>query len=119
MAGIRIQRVREMLKRTLSEIIRRDYPPGDLGLITVNDIDVAKDLTLATVYVGVVGSEAQQKAALNRLGNDRKHIQSDMARRIILKNTPVLRFRIDSSVERGNRVIDILEELDQQDAAEA
>jgi ribosome-binding factor A len=118
MAGIRIQRVSEMLKRTLSEIIRRDYPPGDLGLITVNDIDVSKDLTLATVYIGVVGSDSQKKAALNRLGNDRKRIQSDMARDIILKNTPVLRFRHDDSIERGNRVIDILEQLETENDAD-
>jgi ribosome-binding factor A len=116
MAGIRIQRVREMLKRTLSEIVRRDYPPGNLGLITVNDVEVTKDLTQATVYVGVVGSADQRKAALARLANDRQQIQSAMARRIILKNTPVLRFRPDDSVERGNRVIDILEELDQEES---
>ena len=115
MAGIRIQRVRELLKRTLSEIVRRDYPPGDLGLITVNDVEVTKDLTMATVYVGVVGSEAQRKTALSRLANDRKQIQSDMARKIVLKNTPVLRFRPDDSVERGNRVIDILEALEKEE----
>lgn len=115
MAGIRIQRVRELLKRTLSEIVRRDYPPGDIGLITVSNVDVSKDLTLATVYIGVVGSEAQKKTALNRLGNDRKQIQHDMARQIILKNTPILRFRLDESVERGNRVIDILEELENEE----
>ena len=115
MAGIRIQRVRELLKRTLSEIVRRDYPPDAFGLITVNDVDVTKDLTLATVFIGVIGSSAQKKAAVNRLANDRRQIQSDMARKIVLKNTPVLRFRLDESVERGNRVIEILEDLDQKE----
>ena len=117
MAGIRIQRVRELLKRTLSEIIRRDYPPDKLGLITVNDVDVTKDLTLATVFIGVVGSDPQKKAAVNRLANDRRQIQSDLARKIVLKNTTILRFRLDESVERGNRVIDILEDLDKEDGS--
>ncbi|MBG86678.1 MAG: ribosome-binding factor A [Verrucomicrobiales bacterium] len=114
MAGIRIERVRELLKRTLGEIIRRHYPPGDLGLITVNDVDVSKDLTLGTVYIGVVGNEDQKKRALNRLGEDRKQIQFEMAREVVLKNTPVLRFRLDESVERGNRVLDIIEELEHE-----
>lgn len=118
MAGIRIERVRELLKRTLGEIVRRHYPPGDLGLITVNDVMVSKDLTLGTVYIGVVGNDDQKKRALNRITEDRKQIQFEMAREIILKNTPVLRFRLDDSVERGNRVLDILEELEKEDPGE-
>jgi ribosome-binding factor A len=118
MAGIRIERVRELLKRTLGEIVRRLYPPGNLGLITVNDVDVSKDLTLGTVYIGVVGDEAQKKRALKRLGDDRKLIQFEMTKKIVLKNTPVLRFRLDESVERGNRVLDILNELDDESGSE-
>jgi ribosome-binding factor A len=112
MAGIRMERVRELLKRTLGEIVRRLYPPNDLGLITVNEVDVSKDLTLGTVYIGVVGDDAQKKRALKRLANDRQRIQFEMTKKVVLKNTPVLRFRLDESVERGNRVLDILKELD-------
>ena len=57
MARVRMERVRELLKRTLGEVVRKKYPPGDLGLITVNDVDVSPDLTLATVYLGVVGND--------------------------------------------------------------
>lgn len=116
MAGIRMQRVRELLKRTLGEVVRRHYPPGELGLMTVNDVDVSPDLTLATVYIGVVGNEDQKKRALNRIGNDRKMVQQEMAKQISLKNTPVLRFRLDESVERGNRVIEILEDLEKEES---
>ncbi len=114
MAGVRMQRVRELLKRTLGEIVRKNYPPGDLGMITVNDVDVSNDITMATVYIGVVGGAEQKKRALNRITADRKQIQFEMAKKIVLKNTPVLRFRLDDSVERGNRVIEILEELEQE-----
>lgn len=116
MAGIRMQRVRELLKRTLGEVVRRHYPPGELGLMTVNDVDVSPDLTLATVYISVVGNEDQKKRALNRIGNDRKMVQQEMAKQISLKNTPVLRFRLDESVERGNRVIEILEDLEKEES---
>lgn len=118
MAGVRMQRVRELLKRTLGEIVRKKYPPGDLGLMTVNDVDVSNDLTMATVYIGVVGNDDQKKRALNHITADRKQVQFEMAKEITLKNTPVLRFRLDESVERGNRVIEILEELDQEESSE-
>ena len=118
MARVRMERVRELLKRTLGEIVRKNYPPGDLGLITVNDVDVSPDLTLATVYLGVVGNEDQKQRAVNHVADDRKQIQFEMAKQITLKNTPVLRFRLDESVERGNRVIEILEELEQENSDE-
>ncbi len=112
MSRIRVQRVRELLKRTIGEIIRRDYPPGDLGLITVSDLDISRDLQLATVYVGVVGNSDQKKSALKRLQNDRKKLQHELGRSVILKHTPILRFSIDESVERGNRILDILHEIE-------
>ena len=65
--NLRLERVREMLKRTLGEIIRRDFPPGDCGLITVNDVDVSADLKEAKVYVGVVGKADAKKRALKLL----------------------------------------------------
>ncbi len=110
--SIRVQRVRELLKRELSEIIRRELPLSETGLITVNDVDIAKDLQLATVYVGVVGTAQQKKQALARLNQSRKQIQGLIGRAVVLKYTPLLRFVLDSSIERGNRVLQILEELE-------
>ncbi len=112
MSRIRVQRVRELLKRALGEIIRRDYPPGDLGLVTVSDLDISRDLQLATVFIGVVGNADQKKSAIKRLQNDRKKLQHELGRSVVLKHTPILRFCIDESVERGNRVLDILGEIE-------
>ncbi|HWF17920.1 MAG TPA: 30S ribosome-binding factor RbfA [Verrucomicrobiae bacterium] len=112
MSSLRLERVRELLKRELGEIIRREIPVGEAGLITVNDVHVASDLHSAMVYVGVLGSAGQQKKALAGLEHHRKRIQGLVGKAVILKYTPQLRFMIDQSIEEGNKVLKIIDELE-------
>ncbi|MBI3878154.1 MAG: 30S ribosome-binding factor RbfA [Verrucomicrobia bacterium] len=112
MPSLRLERVRELLKRALGEIIRREIPVEEAGLVTVNDVAVAADLHSATVYVGIVGSPAQRKSAPALLERERKRIQGLVGRAVVLKYTPQLRFVMDDSVERGQRVLGIIEELE-------
>jgi ribosome-binding factor A len=110
--SLRLQRVRELLKREIGEIIRRELPVGEAGLINVNDVDVAANLKNATVYVGILGGKAQKEKGMEMLELKRVRIQGLIARGVVLKYTPRLRFVLDESVERGNRVLKILEELE-------
>ncbi len=112
MPSLRLQRVRELLKREIGEVLRRELPVGDAGLITVNDVAVSGDLHAATVYVSILGKPEQQKNALQMLQKNRKRIRGLVGRAVILKYTPELRFVVDESIEKGNRVLKILEELD-------
>jgi ribosome-binding factor A len=115
--SLRLERVRELLKRELGEIIRRELPVNDVGLISVNDVIVASDLHTATVFVGVFGNTDKQKRAIELLDQNRKRIQGLVASSVILKYTPQLRFVLDDSIERGNRVMQILDELEKKDSS--
>ncbi len=110
----RLVRVAEILKRELSAAIIRELPPGG-GLITVTGVDVSPDLRNATVHVGVLGTAAQRKAALETLEHHRGLLQAECAKRVVLKFTPQLKFSLDESLERGVRVLDILDQLDIKD----
>jgi ribosome-binding factor A len=112
MASHRLQRVRELLKREIGEAIRREIPVDKAGLVTVNDVDLAGDLRIATVFIGILGSPEQQRTGLSLLQRNRARIQGLVAKAVILKYTPRLRFVVDDSVTRGNRVLDILSELE-------
>lgn len=106
-----------MLKRAIGEAIRREFNVSDVGLISVNDVECAGDLKSATVYVSVLGNAEQQKRGLARLTEQRTRIQELMAKAVVLKYTPVLKFVHDDSVVRGNRVMQILDELEQSQPA--
>ena len=111
MATLRIQRVRELLKREIGEAIRREFEVSHAGLITVNDVDVAGDLHSALVFVSILGSPEQQKRGFELLTTHRNRIQGMVSRAVILKYMPRLKFLLDDSVLRGNRVLSILDEL--------
>jgi ribosome-binding factor A len=117
MASHRLLRVRELLKREIGEVIRRELPVSQAGLITVNEVDVSGDLQNASVFLSIFGSSEQQRTGLAMLRKNRSRIQSLLAKSVILKYTPHLRFVIDDSVARGNRVLEIMAELERSEPA--
>jgi len=114
MASHRLQRVRELLKREIGEAIRREIPVDTGGLVSVNEVELAGDLRIATVFISILGSSEQQRTGLSLLQKNRVRIQAYVAKAVILKYTPQLRFVIDDSVARGNKVLAIIEELEKQ-----
>jgi ribosome-binding factor A len=107
--------VRELLKRQLGEMVRRELP-ADLSVITsVHDVEVAPDLKSAEVHVGVIAPPDQQRKIIDLLNHNRPLYQSLIARAVVLRHTPRLRFHLDTSVERGNRVIALLDQLEKTD----
>lgn len=112
MPSLRHERVRELLKRTLAEILRREVDATECGLMNINEVGVARDLKSAKVFVGVVGSDAQRKKAAVLLEKRRAYFQQLMANELVLRYTPKIKFHLDDSVEQGNRVLQILEELE-------
>jgi ribosome-binding factor A len=112
MPSLRLQRVRELLKREIGDAIRREFHVSECGLISVNDVDVAGDLKSATVFISILGNPDQQKHGFQTLNEQRVRIQGLVARAIVLKYTPKLKFAFDDSIVRGNRVLQIIEELE-------
>jgi ribosome-binding factor A len=104
--------VRELLKREIGEAVRREFHVSECGLISVNDVDVAGDLKSATVFISILGNPDQQKRGFHMLNDHRVRIQGLVARAIVLKYTPKLKFAFDDSIVRGNRVLQIIEELE-------
>jgi ribosome-binding factor A len=112
MASLRLQRVRELLKREIGEAVRREFHVSEAGLITVNDVDVAGDLKSATVFISILGNADQQKRGFQLLNEHRVRIQGFIGKAVVLKYTPKLKFAFDDSIVRGNRVLQIIDELE-------
>jgi len=118
MASLRLQRVRELLKREIGEAIRREFHVSEAGLITVNDVDLAGDLKSATVFISILGNPDQQKRGFQLLNEHRIRLQGFISKAVVLKYTPKLKFAFDDSIVRGNRVLQIIEELEKTSPAE-
>jgi ribosome-binding factor A len=118
MASLRLQRVRELLKREIGEAVRREFHVSEAGLITVNDVDLAGDLKSATVFISILGNPDQQKRGFQLLNEHRVRLQGFIGRAVVLKYTPKLKFAFDDSIVRGNRVLQIIEELEKTTLAD-
>ena len=116
MPSLRLQRVRELLKREIGEAIRREFRVDEAGLISVNDVDVAGDLKSAVVFISILGDATQQKRGIQLLNERRVRIQGLVGKAVVLKFTPTLKFVFDDSIVRGNRVLQIIEELEKASA---
>ncbi len=112
----RLLRVNELLKRELSALLVREMTFENL-LVTVNQVDVTPDLKSAHVYVSVLGSKGR-KDVLPKLEANRAALQADLSKHVVLKYTPHLVFHLDDSIERGARVLEILQEIEPPPSAE-
>ena len=105
----RLLRVNELVRRELSTIITRDMTFENV-LVTINQVDVTPDLKNAHVFVSVLG-KGSAKAVIAQLEANRTILQAEMAKHVVLKYTPHLTFHLDDSIERGDRVFKILQEI--------
>jgi ribosome-binding factor A len=114
MQSLRHERVRELLKRAIGEAVRREFHVDEVGLITINDVDVGGDLKSAVAFVSILGNAGQQKRGLQVLEENRIRLQGLVAKSVVLKYTPTLKFIVDDSIVRGNRVLQIIDELEKE-----
>jgi ribosome-binding factor A len=112
MHRVRYERVRELIKRELGEIIRSRIPIEQGGVISVNDVGLAGDLQSAKVFVSIIGTPEQQKCGFELLQQNTVAIQNLLGQAVVLRYTPHLRFVVDDSIARGDRVLEIIEELE-------
>ncbi|MEP6602837.1 MAG: 30S ribosome-binding factor RbfA [Spartobacteria bacterium] len=106
---LRQKRVNELLKRELSTMISREITFAD-ALVTINHVSVTPDLKNAHVYVSVLGTG--RGTVMTQLESHRVTLQNLLARHVVLKYTPQLTFHLDDSIERGTRIIEILQEIE-------
>jgi ribosome-binding factor A len=106
----RLLRVAEAIKRELGVIVLREltFP---VPLVTIHAVDITPDLKNAHIFVSAIADEAQRRAILSELAKNRVMLQTALAKRVIIKHTPHLHFQFDDSIERGSRVLGILDEL--------
>lgn len=100
----RTRKIGEALKATIAEILVEEVQDPRVALVTITSVEVSADLHLADVYVVTHGDAARHEALLAGLNSAKSRIRSSLGKRISLRLTPDLRFRIDPSVDQGMRI---------------
>ena len=111
MQNLRHIRVRELLKRELNEIFRREFPV-ELGIVSVSEVGVSNDLHSAKVFVSSIGDNKTQQRAFRAVRKSASKIQFQLGQTVALRYTPKLKFVMDEARNRGDRVLQILDEIE-------
>jgi ribosome-binding factor A len=108
---VRLQRVNQLIREEISHLIQRELKDPRLGFVTVTEVDVAKDLRTAKVYVSVLGSDSQWQSSLQALESARGYIRSWLLPRLRLRSVPHLTFHPDRSMAHAAHIQTVLEGL--------
>lgn len=118
MSRVRAQRVGEQIKKELSDLIMREMKDPRVSFVTVTGVDVTGDLQQATAYVTIYGNDKEKETALQALEKAKGFLRSEIGKRIRLRKTPELSFKLDTSIEYGNRIESLLRDLKKEDGDE-
>ncbi len=112
--GNRSLRVNELLKREVSQFIHRRFGAEVVG-VTVTDVHASAEFKTATAYFSMVGDATTTTAMEHRLNDCAQEINQELRRTITLRNIPRIRFKHDTSMERGSRILKMLDEIDAEE----
>ncbi|OUL18775.1 ribosome-binding factor A [Nostoc sp. T09] len=109
----RVSRVAELIKREVSQMLLNGIKDDRVGsgMVSVTDVDVSGDLQHAKIYVSIYGTEEAKAETMAGLKSATGYVRSELGARVRLRRTPEVTFIEDRSIERGTRVLTLLNQL--------
>ena len=109
----RVSRVAELIKREVSQMLLSGIKDDRVGagLVSVTDVDVSGDLQHAKIFVSIYGTESAKEETMAGLKSATGYVRSELGQRIRLRRTPEVLFVEDLSIERGSRVLTLINQL--------
>ncbi|MBE9230586.1 30S ribosome-binding factor RbfA [Cuspidothrix issatschenkoi LEGE 03284] len=112
----RVSRVAELIKREVSQMLLNGIKDDRVGtgMVSVTDVDVSGDLQHAKIFVSIYGTDEAKAETMAGLKSATGYVRSELGARVRLRRTPEVLFVEDSSIERGTKVLSLLNQLEQQ-----
>jgi ribosome-binding factor A len=111
MQGKRLDRVNQLIKEEISTLLQRELKDPRLGFVTVTEVETAKDLRAAKVFVSVLGDERQWASSLAALTSARGFVRNWLRQHLDLRITPDIDFRPDRSMEHAAKIQSLLKQV--------
>ncbi len=115
----RHQRVAQFIKEELSVLIQRDFPLKEHGMITLANVDLSPDLKNATVYITSFNNKDSHEKLVKEMNDQAGHFRHELSRMLTTRGVPTLRFKYDESIERAQRLTDIINSVSKNDEEES
>jgi ribosome-binding factor A len=109
----RSDRISSQIQKEMAELIRVHVQQPELGMITVSDVEVSRDLAVAKIYVSFLGANLSTGECVRRLAAHGPELRRELGKRLRIRVLPEIRFLYDDSIERGIRMDALLDRLAQ------
>src|SRR5258705_11618546 len=108
----RTDRIDELLRQEITSIISREIADPRVGFATITGVETAPDLRHAKVFVSVIAQAADRKKTVRALGRAMPFVRHELGKRLRLRRIPEFHLELDETLERGTRVLRLLDELE-------
>jgi len=102
------------ITRELSDLIRTRMKDPRIGFASITGVELSHDLRYAKVFVSVMGSPEEQRETMRGLDFANGFLRRELAQRLTIRHVPEISFRLDESIARGARVLDLLKQVEQE-----
>lgn len=116
MGQLRVEKVQELMKQEVSQIILQELKDPRIGFVTVTEVECTGDLRSAKIYVSLMGSEKQVKDCWEGLTSSLGFIRREIGKRIRLHFTPELTFQLDKSLDYSAHIQKLLNDINREAA---
>ena len=108
----RTERVNNLIRREISELLQRQVKDPRLGnFIAVTEVSTSPDFKYAKIFISCISSEEEKKEMLSVLAAASGFLRNELARRIELRRIPELSFQWDDSIERGAHLLELIDQV--------
>ena len=106
----RQDRVKEQIMREMAELVRQGLKDPRAGFITINDVEITRDYSHATIYYTVLDDRTREVTA-EALEHAKGYLRSELSKRLSVFRNPELHFEYDESVERGMSISHLIDQV--------
>lgn len=112
----RQEKLGELIAVELSDLMHTRLKDPRIGFASITHVEVSGDLSYARVFISVMGTPDEQSATLRGLKHAGGYLRRELASRITLRHMPELVFKLDTSIEQGARVLELINQYHNEEA---
>jgi ribosome-binding factor A len=115
LSGQRAHRVGEQIHKEISALLLKGLKDPRIGFVTITGVEVTPDLHLARVFFTVMGDDAARQDSEKGLKSSVSYLRRELGRRLHMRYVPDILFQYDSSLDYGNRIESLIQEIHADD----
>ncbi|GAC1567014.1 MAG: 30S ribosome-binding factor RbfA [Ktedonobacteraceae bacterium] len=114
----RQEKLGELFAAELSDLLRTRVKDPRVGFASITHVEVSGDYRHAKIFVSVMGSEEEQANTMKALKHATGFLRHELASRITLRYMPEIVFKLDTSIEKGSRILELIREAQNEKPVE-